>query len=50
MENKLEEKKKKGFFSRLIDKLDKKMEEKSKASSCGCKSNNQGENKSCCSQ
>lgn len=47
MEDKTAENKS-GFFSNLIDKLDKKMEEKAKAGSCGCKSENGGENKSCC--
>ena len=47
MENKSEVKKKKGFFSRLIEKLDQKMEEKAKAASCCCKSNKK--DKSCCS-
>ena len=50
MENKSEEKKtKKGFFAKLFDKLDKKMEEKAKSGSCGCKNDGRGENKSCCS-
>lgn len=50
MEGKPEEKKsKKGFFTRLLDKLDKKIEEKAKSSSCCCKGNdNEGKN-SCCS-
>jgi len=49
MEGKPEEKKsKKGFFSRMFDKLDKLMEEKSKSSSCCCKPSDK-ENKSCCS-
>jgi hypothetical protein len=49
MEGKPEEKKsKKGIFSRMFDKLDKLMEEKSKSSSCCCKPSNK-ENKSCCS-
>ena len=33
----------KGFFTRLIEKLDKKMEEKSKENSCNCKTK-----KKCC--
>ena len=50
MENKPEEKKsKKGFSARLIDKLDKKMEEKAKSGSCCCKGDDNGEKKSCCS-
>lgn len=39
---------KKGFFARLLDKLDKKMEEKAKSSPCCCKSA-QKKDKSCCS-
>ena len=31
---KITEKKKKGFFGRLLEKIDKNMEEKSKKSSC----------------
>jgi len=50
MEDKPEEKKlKKGFFVRLLDKIDKKMEEKAKSSSCCCKSNDKEGKKSCCS-
>lgn len=49
MEGKLDEKKsKKGFFSRLFDKLDRKMEEKSNPASCCCKPSDKGD-KSCCS-
>lgn len=40
------ENKKKGFFSSLIEKLDKKMEEKSKKSPC-CGSD-KGKGSSCC--
>ena len=41
--------KKKSFFSKLIDKLDKKMEEKVKARPCyDSKDKNKG--KSCCSR
>jgi len=48
MENKPGEKKsEKGFFAKLLDKLDKKMEEKSK-SSC-CNNDDRGGKKSCCS-
>ena len=48
MENKIEEKKlKKGFWARLLESIDKKMEEKAKAGSC-CQGK-QGEKKSCCS-
>ncbi|MEI6832336.1 MAG: hypothetical protein WCK61_06495 [Candidatus Omnitrophota bacterium] len=50
MEEKVKkEKQKKGFFARLFDKLDKKMEEKSKSGSCGCKGNDSEGKKSCCS-
>jgi len=49
MEGKQEERKsKKGFFSRMFDKLDKKMEEKAKSSPCCCKPTDKG-NKTCCS-
>ncbi|MCX5700625.1 MAG: hypothetical protein NTZ63_03710 [Candidatus Omnitrophica bacterium] len=50
MEGKSGEKKSsKGFFSRIFDKLDKKMEEKAKSSSCCCKSDDKEGKKSCCS-
>ena len=39
---------KKGFFAKIIDKLDKRMQEKSKAKSC-CNSENKSGQKSCCS-
>ena len=49
MENKSGEKKsEKGFFAKLFDKLDKKMQEKAKSSSC-CKGDNREGEKSCCS-
>jgi len=38
----------KGFFSRILDRLDKKMEEKAKSSSCCCKSSDKSGGKSCC--
>jgi hypothetical protein len=38
----------KGFFAKLFDKLDKKMEEKSKLPSCCCCQDNKDKN-SCCS-
>ena len=38
---------KKGFFTRLFEKIDKKMEEKAK-SGCCCNSNDKGDKKSCC--
>ncbi len=40
--------KKKGFFARLMEKLDKKMEEKAKAKPC-CDSREKDKGKSCCS-
>lgn len=50
MKDKTEDKKtKKGFFSRMIEKFDKKMEEKSKSKSCCCGDKNNPGNKSCCS-
>ena len=39
---------KKGFFAKLIEKLDKKIEEKAKAKPC-CGSDDKKEGKSCCS-
>ena len=47
-ENNVKEVKKKSFFARLFDKLDKKMEEKSKSGSCCCKPSDKGDS-SCCS-
>jgi len=38
---------KKGFFARIIDKIDKKMQEKSKAKPCCCGGDKP--DKSCCS-
>ena len=38
---------KKGFFAKIIDKLDKKMQEKSKSASCCSGQSNKGKN-SCC--
>ncbi|NQT28100.1 MAG: hypothetical protein HQ570_00705 [Candidatus Omnitrophica bacterium] len=40
--------KKKSFFGRLIEKLDKKIEEKAKTKPC-CDSKNKNKGKSCCS-
>lgn len=40
-------KEKKGFFSRLIEKLDKKMEEKARKSPC-CLPQEKKDNKPCC--
>ncbi len=37
-----------GLFSRLLEKLDKKMEEKAKSQDCCCKPTGKGKN-SCCS-
>ena len=39
---------KKGFFARIIDKLDKRMQEKAKVKSC-CGGENKPGKKSCCS-
>ncbi len=39
--------KNKGFFTKLIDNLDKKMEKKSKKSSC-CGKDDKGKGSSCC--
>ena len=39
--------KKKSFFGKLIEKLDKKMEEKAKAKPC-CDGKDKGKGKSCC--
>ncbi len=43
-----QEKVKKGFFARMIDKLDKQMQEKAKAKPC-CGGNDKSDKKSCCS-
>ena len=49
MDNKPEERRsRKGLFARLLEKLDKKLVEKSK-SGCSCKNGDNGEKKSCCS-
>ena len=40
--------KKKSIFGKLIEKLDKKMEEKAKAKPC-CDSKDKNKDKSCCS-
>lgn len=47
-DNREEKKAKRGFFARIFDKLDKKLEEKAKSSSCCNKQDNSGQ-KSCCS-
>ncbi len=41
--------KKKSFFARLMDKLDKKIEEKSQSTSC-CGSKAKDKGKSCCGE
>jgi len=43
-----EQKKSKGFFAKLMDALDKKMEAKAKKSPC-CGTSKDSEDKSCCS-
>ncbi len=49
MDNSKNEKpKNKSFFSRMFEKLDKKIEEKSKAASCCSNKSDKGQNK-CCS-
>jgi len=40
--------KKKSFFGKLIEKLDKKMEKRANAKPC-CDANGKGKGKSCCS-
>jgi len=42
------ENKKKGFFARFVEKIDKKMEEKAKNTRCSCKTD-KDQDKSCCS-
>ncbi|MFH1768941.1 MAG: hypothetical protein ABH858_07255 [Candidatus Omnitrophota bacterium] len=42
-----EKSKKKGFFARLLDKLDKKMAEKAKSKPC-CRGNDDSKEKRCC--
>jgi len=39
---------KKGFFAGLIEKLDKKMEEKAKKQGSCCSGNKKGDGSSCC--
>lgn len=49
MKDKADPKKiKKGFFAGIIDKLDKKIQEKAKSKSCCCDKDN-SDKKSCCS-
>ncbi len=38
---------KKGFFKRLMEKMDAKLEKKSKAKKCGCCSNDKSGKKKC---
>jgi len=40
--------KKKGFFSKIFDKLDDKMGKESKKKKCCCSGDNNSENESCC--
>jgi hypothetical protein len=50
MDNKTDKKDSgKGFFGRLLDKLDKKMQEKAKSGSCCCKAGSKESDKTCCS-
>ena len=42
------EAKKKSFFAKVFEKLDKKMQEKAKSAPCCCKPRDKGDN-SCCS-
>lgn len=46
-EEKKDVNKKKGFFAKMVDKLDKKLEEKSKEQSC-CNPSDKKNGKSCC--
>ena len=49
-QNKKEEKKtksKKGFISKIMDKLDRKLEEQAKGASC-CNNSNRDKGKPCC--
>ncbi|MCX5687502.1 MAG: hypothetical protein NTV71_02500 [Candidatus Omnitrophica bacterium] len=47
-ESNTKEGKKKSFFAKLFDRLDKKLEEKAKSESCCCKPSDKGDS-SCCS-
>ena len=38
---------KKGFIAKIMDKLDKKLEDQAKSAGC-CDSSNKGKRKSCC--
>ena len=42
------ENKKKGFFGRLAEKIDWKMQEQAKKSSCGCSCSSKKNDKPCC--
>jgi hypothetical protein len=43
-----DKKEKKGFWSRLLDTLDRKMEAKAKSSSCCCAPGAKSDQKKCC--
>jgi hypothetical protein len=42
------EEKKKGFFAKLIEKLDKKLEAKAKKTGCSCRPKDDRDGDSCC--
>ena len=48
VKDKNETTRKKSFFAKVFEKLDKKMEEKAKSESCGCRPPNGKDNNSCC--
>jgi len=48
MTEKKKQEKKKGFFGKLLDKLDKKMEAKAQKSPCCGGGSNDGNGSSCC--
>ena len=47
-EPELKTEKKKGFLAKLIEKMDKKLEEKSKQKSCCCGTTGKKDGNSCC--
>lgn len=47
--DKAKEMNKKGFFKRIMEKIDKKMEEKAKSKACCCSGPKDKDNNSCCS-
>lgn len=47
MKNKEKQEKKQGFFANLLEKLDKRLEEKSKKAGCCCQPK-EGKKDSCC--